>query len=157
MCHNHRVRHENKRDLNFDDVRPNSGPKAETSTGSVLDSPNFNTRQATKENLVPTRTDLAEGVFTSHSSKNQGFDEECFLEVANQIYETLSAPRKSLLLGQLLSSDDERDDSQFLGWHEIIAVVDALPPASLDSAKLDYLDEIIIKRSNSVLKNQSLR
>jgi hypothetical protein len=151
MCQNRHVQHKNDRDLNFVDARPNSGPTAEMSNGSVLDSPNCNTRQATKENLVP-RTDLAEDTFVPDSSQNQAFDEECFLDVANQIYETLSAPRKSLLLGQLLSSDDERDDSQFLGWHEIMAVVDALP-ASLDSAKLDNLDKIIIKRSNSVLKN----
>lgn len=145
------MQHKNERDLNFVDVRPNSGPEAETTTALVLDSPNFTTRHTMKENLVP-RTNLARGVFTSDSSKNQAVDEEYFLEVTNQIYETLSTPqKKSLLLGQFFS-DDERDDSQFLEWQEIMAVDDALP-TSLDSAKLDYLDEIIIKCSNSILQD----
>ena len=85
--------------------------------------------------------------FPSKCLKTLALDENSFRDVAYQVYETLSSPEKSLLLGQS-SSDEEFDDSQFVD--RLFAAIGDVDAFTLIPAQLDNLDdEVTIFRSSS--------
>ena len=127
---------------------------------SVLQSLGINTQEATTENLALSRSSTNENLvqcdFDSKCPQIQDVDEEYFLEVTNEIYQTMSTPQKSLLLEGKNSSSEAFDDSKFMQKlltaiadppHDIVPNI-AMP---MEPAKLGNLDEIMLKSSSSDL------
>ena len=153
----------NRREISSVVVRPTpdysvrySGSKIELSDRSSLESRGpYYLKQSAKENLEPGKCS-ANDDFAIKNLQKQTVDKKSFIGVANEIYETLSTPQKSLLLGQF-SDGDERtyshNASPFSKWLETAVLDDLDDLEDLDSTKLDAdtlddLDDGTIKSSN---------
>lgn len=136
------------RDFESEDEEPESDPISttddfESATDTSGQPVDLRSPDTTKAPQPTDETQLSRSIklanCPSKCLKIVALDHKLFLSVADQIYETLSLPEKSFILGQSSSDEEEFDDLQFID--RLFAVIGDDDIFTLTPAKLDSLDD----------------